>query len=289
MANLEQLISQKAERDKSWREQRQMERENAYDMQDAGIVEVTSNPEMYGRYLAMQGDNPMYSPGNVVLVMFTKPEFTQFGTRDRWKTLRRYVPDSMVGKGTQIFAAPGSRNPFVEAYDITQTEGRPIERLQLADDSPEMESALNTLLNHAVVPITVNHDLESPAFYDEVQMELLVNPSYPDSEAFPAIAAEVVHCRFHAKGYNAGYTREDYDLHAQSISYLLCRRYVVERELPNVSVVSEHYESLDPQERKKILDGLQDMSKQIGGAIEYNIKPQQKAPVIPTPLLNHSR
>ena len=55
MANLEQLISQKAERDKSWREQRQMERENAYDMQDAGIVEVTSNPEMYGRYLAMQG------------------------------------------------------------------------------------------------------------------------------------------------------------------------------------------------------------------------------------------
>ena len=184
MANLEQLISQKAERDKSWREQRQMERENAYDMQDAGIVEVTSNPEMYGRYLAMQGDNPMYSPGNVVLVMFTKPEFTQFGTRDRWKTLRRYVPDSMVGKGTQIFAAPGSRNPFVEAYDITQTEGRPIERLQLADDSPEMESALNTLLNHAVVPITVNHDLESPAFYDEVQMELLVNPSYPDRDVY---------------------------------------------------------------------------------------------------------
>ena len=289
MANLEQIINTKTERDRKWRETREQERANAYGMQDAGVVEVTQNPELYGRYLNMQGDNPLYSPGNVILVMFTKPETTVFGTRERWKTLHRYVPDIETGKGVQIFAPPGSRNALTEAYDISQTEGRPYERVQLANDSPEMESALNTLLNHAVVPVVINHDLERPAFYDDSQMELLVNPACPDHEAFAAIAAEVIHSRFHGKGYNREYSREGYELHAQSMAYLLCRRFGVETDLPDLANVAAYYEGMNPQDRKKVLDGLQDMSKQIGGAIEYNLKPQQRAPVIPTPRRNYAR
>ncbi len=48
-------------------------------MQDAGITEITSNPEAYARYLEMQGDNPSYSAGNIALVMFGNPEATVFG------------------------------------------------------------------------------------------------------------------------------------------------------------------------------------------------------------------
>ena len=63
MANLEMLIAQKTEQDTKWKEQQQAERENTVAMQDAGITEITSNPEAYARYLDMQGDNPAYSVG----------------------------------------------------------------------------------------------------------------------------------------------------------------------------------------------------------------------------------
>ena len=45
MANLEQIVSRKAENDTKWKEAQQAERENTTAMQDAGITEITSNPE----------------------------------------------------------------------------------------------------------------------------------------------------------------------------------------------------------------------------------------------------
>ena len=83
MANLEQIITRKSEQDTRWKEQQQAERENTTAMQDAGIMEITSNPESYARYLDMQGDNPAYSVGNIALVMVAQPQATVFGTLSR--------------------------------------------------------------------------------------------------------------------------------------------------------------------------------------------------------------
>ena len=114
MANLEQIVSRKAENDTKWKEAQQAERENTTAMQDAGITEITSNPEAYARYLEMQGDNPSYSAGNIALVMFGNPEATVFGTRDRWKTLSRSVMDSEKSNGVKIFA----RSPMGRGYTL---------------------------------------------------------------------------------------------------------------------------------------------------------------------------
>ena len=47
MANLEQIVSQKAENDTRWKAQQQAERENTIAMQDAGIEQITSSPEAW--------------------------------------------------------------------------------------------------------------------------------------------------------------------------------------------------------------------------------------------------
>lgn len=284
MANLEQIITQKTAADTAWKEERQMERENVNAMQDAGITEITSNPEAYARYLEVQGDNPAYSAGNIALVSFQLPEATVFGTRDRWKTLNRSVLDTEKDKGAKIFA----RSPFgkgyvlADAYDVSQTQGRDLKKAVLQDDSKEMESALTTVLNYAVVPVVIDKELPVAAFYDQKNMELAINPDFPDGEAFAAIAAEVAHSRFHAKGAVPGYNREEYDLDAQSVSYLLCRRFGVERELPDVSGVAELYEGLEAQERRYALDSIQDVSKKMGRSIEKNLEAEKqrgRAPV----------
>ena len=71
-------------------------------MQDAGIVEIASSPEAYIRYLELQGDNPYYSPGNIALAMFQKSDVTQFGTREKWKSLGRSVKDSEASADPKV-------------------------------------------------------------------------------------------------------------------------------------------------------------------------------------------
>lgn len=87
MANLSEIIVRKNQNDEQWKAQKQAERENAAAMQDAGMEEISSNPDAYARYLEIQGDNPLYSAGNIALAMVQNPNITQFGTVERWKTL----------------------------------------------------------------------------------------------------------------------------------------------------------------------------------------------------------
>lgn len=274
MANLEQIVTLKAENDTKWREQQQADRENTVAMQDAGVVEITSNPEFYARYLEMQGDNPTYSAGNIALVMAAMPQATVFGTRDRWKSLNRSVMEAEKGKGVKIFArSPMGRGyTLADAYDVTQTQGRDVKKTVLQDNTKEMEKALTTVLNYAVVPVVIDRELTVPAFYDHRTLELAINPDFPDSEAFAAITAEVAQTRFHAKGANPGYVRAECELDAQSISYILCRRYGIERPAPDMTQLSELYEGWDPQERRHALDNIQNVSKLMGRSIEKSLE-----------------
>ena len=186
--------------------------------------------------------------------------------------------------GVKIFArSPMGRGyTLADAYDIKQTQGRDISRITLQNDSKEMEAALTTVLNYAVVPVVIDKELPAPAFYDSANLELAINPDYPDNEAFAAITAEVAHSRFHAKGANASYDRGECELDAQSISYILCRRYGIERPMPDMSNLAALYEGWEPQECRQALDNIQDTSKQFGRSIEKNLemgKQRSRAPV----------
>ncbi|WP_147401701.1 hypothetical protein [Acutalibacter sp. 1XD8-33] len=246
-------------------------------MQDAGIMEIASNPDAYARYLQTQGDNPMYSVGNVALAMAQDAEVTQFGTKERWQTMGRSVLESEKGRGVQIFARSsfGKGYTIAGAYDIRQTQGREPKQVRLAEGSKEMESALGTLLNYSAVPAEVEQGLDVPAYYDSQEMKLFIGPEFSDTESFAAIATEVAHSRFHNKGRNQYYRREECHLDAESVSCILCRRFGVERDMPELSDLRELYNGWGTEDIRQALDCVQDMSKQIGGSIQRGITPQQ--------------
>ena len=107
-------------------------------------------------------------------------------------------------------------------------------------------------------------------------MKLAINPKYPDAEAFAGIATEIAHTRFHGKGYNQNYSREDYELDAQSVGYMICRRFGVPCEAPDVSNLSALYDGFDAMERRGALGQMQDLTQKIGGSIERAITPQTR-------------
>lgn len=278
MANLEEIIARKSETDSQWRLQQQAERDNVTEMQDCGIAMIATDPEQYLRYLTMQGNNPAYSAGNVAIILAGMKEATVFGTRDRWQSMGRFILPEEQDRGVKIFARDARTKAYAltDAYDVKQTQGRDLKHHALREGSPEMSSALKTLLNYSKAEPTIDREMDAPAFFDEEKKELAVNPDYPDGEAFASIAAEVALSRFHDKGYNRDYSWARYELDAQSVSYILCRRFGVEPKAPNLERLTERFEGMDAQEAKAVLDKIQDMSKQIGRSIDLNIEAEKR-------------
>ena len=168
MANLGKLISNKTSADAQWREQRQSEREILSGFRDAGVTEITSDPETFARYLEMQGDNPSYSAGNIAAVMVQLPEAAVVATAERWKSRGRHILDGEWEKGASIFArSPSGRGYIVDSvYDVSQTQGRELQSVTLEDDTKEMEVALTALLNFSPVHVVADAELSADAFYD---------------------------------------------------------------------------------------------------------------------------
>lgn len=277
MANLEAIIAGKAARDSEWQAQQQAERENVTAMQDAGVELIATDADYYLRYLAMQGDNPTYSAGNVAIAMVGLENVTIFGTADRWKSLHRTVKDGEVG--VKIFARDQRTRQYTlaDAFDVSQTQGQDVKQTVLRDDSKEMATALETLLNYSKATPATDKELDAPAYYDEEQRELAINPEYPDGVAFASIAAEVALTRFHDKGRNPDYSWARYELDAQSVSYILCRRYGIEPKAPNMDRLAERFAGMTPQEAREVLDKIQDMSKQIGRSIDRSLEEKQRS------------
>ena len=278
IANLGTIISAKNQSDEQWQAQRQADRENTNAMQGAGVVQITSDPEAYLRYLNCQADNPSYSAGNVALVMVQDQQATVFGTKDRWKSLMRSVQPNEEKNGMKIFTRSSFGKGYVLAnvYDVRQTSGRELKHTVLQPDSKEMTEALKALINYSVVPLVSEESIPIPAIYSPEQMKLAINPGFGDAEAFAGIATEIAHARFHAKGYNQNYTREDYELDAQSVGYMICRRFGVPCEAPDVSNLAAFYDGFEPQDRRQALGQIQDMAQKIGGSIEKAISPQAR-------------
>jgi len=247
-------------------------------MQDAGVNEIVSSPQAYEAYLEIQANNPVYSAGNVALAYVQNPNVTQFGTPDRWKALGRSVKDTEKNNGIQIFSKGSFSKGYIiaSAYDISQTTGRDVVARTIPDNSNELDAALTTAMNYSPVPIVMDQELTVPAYYDSRNLELAINPSAGKMEAFPYIVSEVAHAKLHNKGKNIYYDRKECELDAQSVAYLVSKRFGIKCDMPDASFVTDLYAGYTAPQIRLALSSIQDMSKNIGGSIEKNIAPQTK-------------
>lgn len=281
MANISEMLKSKMGQDMARKEERQAERENLSTMREAALTEVTSNPESYQQFLTLQGDNIGCSAGNVALTMAQMPKATKIGTTSYWHEQGRYVIDEQMRSGAKVFVPP--RNPqyrgylMGEYYDITQTSGKPMKaQIALTDNSPRMETALGALMNTSPVPLIEGKSIETPALYDEESLLLIVNPSFGDSQVFAALATEISHAKLHDRGRNTDYNRQDCQLDAESVGYMICRRFNVECRPPESGNVARQYDGYEGIDRSEALEALRSVARNMGDTVERSIAPKQQ-------------
>lgn len=281
MADISLLIAKKTAQDEARTAEHQADRANLSEMRDAALLEVTTSPELYQKYLDLQGDNMRCSAGNVALTLCQMPEATHIGATDYWHGLGRYVVNDEMGRGAKVFVPPRDpkrRGYFMgDYYDVSQTTGKPVKApLKLEDNSARMETALAALMSYSPVPFGEDGEMEAAAYYDPERMEIAVNPAYSDGEVFAALAAEITYARFHDRGRNRDFSREEYSLDAESVGYLLCRRFGVACPRPDAGRLGALYEGYAPADRGEALTRLNKVAQDMGGRIDKAVQPRQQ-------------
>lgn len=281
MANISQLIAKKTAQDEARTAERRADRANLSEMRDAALTEVTGDPELYQKYLDLQGGNLRCSAGNVALTLFQLDGASHIGTRDYWHSMGRYVANEEMDRGAKVFVPPKDpkrRGYFMgEYYDVSQTTGKPVKApLKLEDNSERMETALAALMGCSPVPFGEDGEMEAAAYYDPERMEIAVNPAYSDGEIFAALTTEIAYARFHDQGRNRDFTREEFSLDAESVGYLVCRRFGVACPAPDTHGLRQYFEGYEAADRSDTLSEFLKRAQGMSDRVEKAVQPRQQ-------------
>ena len=281
MPSLSEILRSKSESNQQRTEIRRAERENLSQMRDSSLTAITTTPECYTQYLALQADNISLSAGNIALALVQLPNPTRIGTTDYWHKQGRYVMDEEMQKGATVFVPPRNKNfrgYLMGSYcDVTQTGGRPLKAAApLAEGSDRMNAAFAALLDTAPVGFVENTRLDVPVRYNERDCVLEINTQYSTGEVFVALATEISYARIHDRGMNRDYDRAAFQLTAESIGYMVCRRFGVDCPMPNADRVEQYYNFFEADERGKSLDLMRQTARNMGDTVEKSIQPRQQ-------------
>lgn len=281
MPSLSEILRSKSESNQQRTEIRRAERENLSQMRDSSLTAITTTPECYTQYLALQADNISLSAGNIALALVQLPNPTKIGTTDYWHKQGRYVMDEEMQKGATVFVPPRNKNfrgyLMGSYYDVTQTGGRPLKAAApLAEGSDRMNAAFAALLDTAPVGFVENTRLDVPVRYNERDCVLEINTQYSTGEVFAALATEISYARIHDRGMNRDYDRAAFQLTAESIGYMVCRRFGVDCPMPNADKVEQYYNFFEADERGKSLDLMRQTARNMGDTVEKSIQPRQQ-------------
>ena len=281
MTSISELIKKTTSQSEQRREERQAERENLSQMRDAAFEAVTSEPELYQNYLTLQADNIRCSAGNVALTLIQLPNASRIGSVDYWHSVGRYVRDDAMQSGAKVFVPPRSKTAngyfMGDYYDISQTTGKPLAgQTLIPENSPKLIAALEPLMQGARAAIREDNTLEGSAYYDPDSMTILVNTERPAHDVFAALATESVHARMHDQGRNGNYSREAYRIDAESIGYMICRRFGVQCPMPDAAELGRSFDGCAPATRGNYLEELRQSAKRIGDGIAREIEPRQQ-------------
>lgn len=281
MPSLSELLKNKRASDQARIEKHRAERVDLSNLRDEVLMEVTSKPKSYDNYLVLQADNIQCSAGNVALTMKQLKDASKIGSTAYWHNQGRYVRNEEMNNGAKVFVPPrdAKRRGYLmgDYYDISQTDGDPVKEIApLAEDSARLDTAIEAVLDATRADYIDNEALNVPARYNEKTCMIEINPQYSKTQVFAALATEVSYAIMHNGGENRDFDRATYQLDAESVGFMVCRRFGVDCPLPNSKNVGKLYADYEPADRAAALGALRETAQNVCSKIEKRIQPQKQ-------------
>ena len=272
MANYDDLFDQPqgapAAFDKgAWAANKQAQREAVYDLAEQTTLGL-SDPAVFRQYLDVQGQFPLYSANNALLIAAQMPQATQLRDFNAWQEKGASIQKG--AKGIQILE-PGKKYERDDGGEGTSMNVKFVFDVSQTDAGAYTPSAYNdtqllrALINKASVLCIKAQEGQLPegivAQYDG--KAILVRQGSDPKDMFRAIATEM-----------AGVNREPFQ--ARCAAYILCRRYGVEP--PAVDRSLETARTGDAKLTRAELGKIRDAADTIGKRMYRNLEPRKTEP-----------
>ena len=284
MSKLETMLAEEQQRSDTYKVQKSAERDELNTMSDEMVTKATTEPETYLRYLELQADNPAYSAGNILLAMAQNPEATMLHSLEQWNKLGRSVKPQETGVKVRV-SAPYEKDgrklygyKVGRAFDVSQTTGRELpEKSAVAENTPEMDTALRKLIRMSPVPVKSSAAVAEDVLYDPKEKVIEAKPDLSDTALFAALAREIYHASSHENNKAIEYDRAENELDAQSVSYMLCHSIGIDCKQPDASCVSLFYIDMEPKDQRDIFDGMRQSFHSMQQEIVKELAPPEKS------------
>ena len=214
----------------------------AHDKLQEAVAEIVSGDD-WKRMLKVASKFHNYSFNNQLLIFLQRPDATRVAGFRKWQELNRFVRKGE--KGIQIFAPCKYKTTIeddngdektmkelrgfriVHVFDISQTEGEPIEDLDavhpnlLDGQAPEgIWDALVTQANAAGFEVIRNQKGSENGYCDFLNKQIGVRPDVTEAQSVKTLVHELAHALLH--GEERPSSREVAEVEVESVAYIVC-------------------------------------------------------------------
>lgn len=266
----------------AWVQKKQELRQWTYETIDTMTTTITQKGEQYQRYLDVQALFDRYSVSNALLILAQRPEATRIADFDSWKEQgvsirRKETGFYILEPGDEYKREDGSTaisyNPK-KMFDIVQTTAKKLEQ----PISPDDRTRIKALMDRAPVPIAISETLPADvhAIYQPDVRNIVIRRGLGAGDIFRALAQELSHAEMD-RG-DGHYRRSEYQIHAFSAAYILCKQAGVDTKPFQFERVTECFKDMEPQTVRAELTTMKEAAHTISRRMHRVLTPQRQAP-----------
>lgn len=281
LANANGNTQEKKPFDKNtWKEKKQQERQEVYDLMDKMADEIKTNVDKYKEYLNVQGRFDKYSVGNALVITASNPNATQLKEFDDWKESGAFIKKGENGikilepgdSYTRADGSSGTSYNVKKMFDISQTTSNQKPRTISYDDKVKLTALLKDCpVDVKIVDMIPNSD--NIAEWNKNDNALYVKQGGETPEIFKQIARELTRVGLE----ETGNTELD-NFKCISSSYMLCKKYGIDVSNININSIPESFKNMSASEVRNELTSMRSVMQDINTRMSAYFESISKTP-----------
>lgn len=281
LANANGNTQEKKPFDKNtWKEKKQQERQEVYDLMDKMADEIKADVNKYKEYLNVQGRFDKYSVGNALVITASNPNATQLKEFDDWKESGAFIKKGENGikilepgdSYTRADGSSGTSYNVKKMFDISQTTSNQKPRTISYDDKVKLTALLKDCpVDVKIVDMIPNSD--NIAEWNKNDNALYVKQGGETPEIFKQIARELTRVGLE----ETGNTELD-NFKCISSSYMLCKKYGIDVSNININSIPEAFKNMSASEVRNELTSMRSVMQDINTRMSAYFETISKTP-----------
>ena len=263
----------------AWIQQKQAERQSAFERMDQTAAEIATNGDLFQSCLDVMARFDRYSVGNILLLTSQMPEATKLADFNTWKKSRCFIKKGensimLLEPGEEFRREDGSMGVnynVKRVFDISQTTAVAAET-KITHDPRRL---LEALVRNAPCPIEIrnNPQAEYAARFDPQSRKIYVKQGLDADTLFRCITQEVAVAEY-AKGHRK---RSECDFDASCIAYILCKRFGVSTDSFSFDKLPERLSRTENKAVHAELDGIREIANRLSEGMQQMLAPRQRS------------